>query len=379
MKGAQFSGLRLRTVRHFQQLTQTELANLIAVSPASICRYENAHVISISEEVVQAMCEVLDVQKCYFYRPPLPQLTADDVDYRSLSRVSKKVRDRFMAFGSYALEWIQHLRRDIRFPPLNVPSLSATTDDDIEQAADECRRHWKLGFGPIHNVMRVLENAGIIIATIATSDRNVDAFGICTKDYGIVVLNTAKGSTSRAIQDCAHELGHAVLHRDAEEATKIKESQAKRFAGAFLLPRSTFPREFWSTYKSGLYESQLIELKRRWRVSIQSIVFRAHQLDIIGAAEFRRFMKKASIRGWRSGTPEPAEPEPLKPELLARAFTRYQQTTRETREETADRLGWGDTIFDAVTGTSSGMAASKVERSHVNLLSRYPSTQQPPA
>ena len=363
MKGGQFSGFRLKTVRHYQQLTQTELANLIAVSPASICRYENARVISISDEVVQAMCEVLDVRQCYFYGPPLPHhLTADVVDYRNLSRVSKKVRERFMAFGSFVLEWIQYLRREVQFPPLDVPSFRAVTDDDVEQAAEECRRHWRLGFGPIHNVTRVLENAGIVVSVMATNERRLDAFGVCTKDYGLVVLNTAKGSSSRSIQDCAHELGHAVLHRDTEEARKVKESQAKRFAGAFLLPRRTFPREFWSAYRVGRYESQLIELKRRWRVSIQAIVFRARQLDLIGEAEFRRFMKKASIRGWRSGTPEPAEPKPLEPELLARAFSRYQQISRETREETADRLGWGDTIFDAVTGTSSsvGMCSATI-------------------
>jgi hypothetical protein len=92
-------------------------------------------------------------------------------------------------------------------------------------------------------------------------------------------------------------------------------------------------------------------------------------LDLIGEAEFRRFMKKASIRGWRSGTPEPAEPEPLEPELLARAFTRYRQITRETPEETADRLGWGDTIFDAVTGAGGTMGMSASERPPVSLLS----------
>ena len=90
MSAVQFSGLRLRTVRHFRQFTQTELANLIAVSPASICRYENARVTSISDEVVQAMCEVLDVRRCYFYGPPLPHLTAATVDFRSLSRVPQE-------------------------------------------------------------------------------------------------------------------------------------------------------------------------------------------------------------------------------------------------------------------------------------------------
>ena len=32
------------------------------------------------------------------------------------------------------------------------------------------------------------KNAGIVVATMATSARDVDAFGFCTSDYGLVVL-----------------------------------------------------------------------------------------------------------------------------------------------------------------------------------------------
>ena len=54
----------------------------------------------------------------------------------------------------------------------------------------------------------------------------------------VIVLNTARKSTSRWIFDIAHELGHFVLH-SLGIPTKEKEDQADYFAGAFLLPRTS--------------------------------------------------------------------------------------------------------------------------------------------
>ena len=54
--------------------------------------------------------------------------------------------------------------------------------------------------------------------------------------------------------------------------------------------------------------------------------------------------------------------------MLARAFSRYQQITGETRQEIADRLGWGDTMFDVVTGTSGGIPTPTLGTPRVNLL-----------
>ena len=351
MTWSRFSGGRLKNARHFQQLTQAELADRIAVSTPTISRYENERAVP-GEEIIEALCDVLDVRHHYFYEPFFEALTEDEVDYRSLAAAPKKVRNRLIAFGSFVLHWLRYVRQEVRLPTLSVPLIDAAYDDDVEQAAEHCRQYWELGFGPIHSITRVLENAGVAVSTIDTSDREVDAFSVYAEDQGLVVLNTAKASSSRAIQDCAHELGHGVLHRGVGRSKdpRLKEDQAKRFAGAFLLPRRTFPPEFWSHDERGLSESQLIDLKRRWGVSIQAILYRAHQLNLIGAARFRRWMRTASIRGWRSGTPEPAEPTPLEPELLARALERYQQLTGETPQKIAEHLGWGDAIFGAVTG-----------------------------
>ncbi|MGH7481465.1 MAG: helix-turn-helix domain-containing protein [Longimicrobiales bacterium] len=350
MNKARFSGIRLRTVRHFHQMTQDDLAQLIAVSPSTISLYETEKREPNDDGIIEALCEVLDVSPHFFYTAVLGELGEDQIDYRSLAAAPKHVRDRLVAFGFFVLEWTRYLRQKVRLPTLNIPSVDAAYDEDVERAAELCREHWGLGFGPIDRINRVLENAGVAIATVDIQASEVDAFSVYLDDMGLVVLNTTKGCNSRAIQDCTHELGHGVLHRGPgrERNRRLKEQQAKRFAGAFLLPRRTFPREFWSGGHGDL--SHVVALKRRWGVSIQSILYRAHQLELIGTAAFRRWMRTVSAKGWRSGIQEPAEPRPVEPELLGLAFEQYKTVTGESASDAAQYLGWGETIFRGVIG-----------------------------
>ncbi|HEY3193669.1 MAG TPA: ImmA/IrrE family metallo-endopeptidase [Candidatus Dormibacteraeota bacterium] len=55
----------------------------------------------------------------------------------------------------------------------------------------------------------------------------------------IVVLGSDEHDTACSSFDAAYELGHLVLHHDAEPGRQAVEQQAHRFASAFLLPAET--------------------------------------------------------------------------------------------------------------------------------------------
>ena len=165
----------------------------------------------------------------------------------------------------------------------------------------------------------------------------------------VIVLNTSKGSNSRAIFDSLHEIGHGVLHRDVpERPLKEKETEANYFAGALLLPRRTFPREFWAG--GGFDLSHLVDLKQRWGTSIQAILYRAHQLGLLNSAEFRRWQCTIARKGWRRDVPEPAEPDEMVPELLDLAYEKYTEVTGQGAAQIASALGWSGELFERITG-----------------------------
>lgn len=71
-----------------------------------------------------------------------------------------------------------------------------------------------------------------------------------------------------------------------------------RFAGAFLLPRKSFPNEFYTARLDAF-----LDLKRRWGASIQAMVYRCKDLELIDDTQFTNLYKQISFRRWRSKEP----------------------------------------------------------------------------
>jgi Zn-dependent peptidase ImmA (M78 family) len=98
----------------------------------------------------------------------------------------------------------------------------------------------------------------------------------------------------------AHELGHLVLHRlaneddyDNKEKHELMEQQASIFAGYFLFPRQSFFNEFHS-----FRIDALIVLKKRWKISMGAIVMMAKNLDFITENNVIAFYRRLSIKGY---------------------------------------------------------------------------------
>ena len=72
--------------------------------------------------------------------------------------------------------------------------------------------------------------------SLASDCRSVDAFSLYRDGRPFIFLNTAM-SGERQRFDTAHELGHLVLHADADVAHgRDKEQEANRFAASLLMP-----------------------------------------------------------------------------------------------------------------------------------------------
>jgi Zn-dependent peptidase ImmA (M78 family) len=73
------------------------------------------------------------------------------------------------------------------------------------------------------------------------------------------------------------------------------------FAGAFLLPRDSFGRDI-TQYPTDLKYYQF--LKRKWKVSIQAMLYRAYQLKIVTPNQYQYLMRQISKNGWRKKEPD---------------------------------------------------------------------------
>lgn len=298
-----FSSKRLSLARKRRRLTAKGLAQEAGVSPVTITRLENGQNEAIPE-TVEKLAEVLRYPVDFFYREEPSALTREVVSFRSLKSMSAKERDAALSAGEIGVEVYSWLEENFNLPPLDLPPFDP--EQTPEAAADALRQHWRLGYDPIPNLLKLLEAKGIRVLGLEENTANVDAFSFWEDDSAYVFLNSFK-SAERSIFDAAHELGHLVLHKHGETSgvngdTRGVELEANRFAAAFLMPeedvRARMPRLITTDL--------VIKAKKRWRVSAMALAYRLSHFEkpMLTEWQYRSICIDLGKRGFRSGEPE---------------------------------------------------------------------------
>lgn len=347
---------RLRDARKAKRMTQERLGAIVGVTRQAISAYESGERVPESDffaRIVDALEQppaffttdnmaVFGEQRPYFFRKYGPETV--------------RRNEACGILGYWFVQVVKYFDDYVNFPQVDVPeaTLSNQTDsytlDDIEDMAEACRRHWGLGVGPISNVLALLESKGIPTCRYELENEHIDAFSFWNGSRPFIFMASDKESTARHRYDLAHELGHLVLHKwiDTEELQHPKilkriETEADRFAGAFLLPKDSFPNEVYTTRLDAF-----IELKKRWHLSIQSMIYRCRDLDIIDSDQFMNLYKQISYRKWR--TKEPLDDPnimPLEqPRLLRRAIELILNGKRKHPDEILADLNFSGELVE---------------------------------
>ena len=361
-----FIAERLQLAREFNDLTQKELGDGVAASHALISQCETGKKKDPSHDLVEAFGAVLGFKPEFFYQPVDDVFREEECSFRHRRSTPERLKTQIRAHATLIGMVVDKLRLYLKFPDVNVPNIPASTDDEIETAAEDSRRHWKLNLeGPILQVGRVLERAGVIIVPHVVPSTKVDAFSRCGPTT-VIFLNQTIQSASRWNFDIAHECGHLVMHSGIHTGTTETEDAANRFASAFLMPRNAFARDFRSATFSWRH---VFVLKKRWQTSAAAIIRRAYDLKLLGAVGYRQSFKHMSKMGWRS-TGEPEEPTFQSPELLLSALNGLGDKVDLTLDTLCGELHFEPATFENVTGV-------RVPAPKVNLVDviRFPSVQ----
>ena len=352
---------RLREARLALRLNQTELARMVGVTRQSISAYELGTK-TPEPNIMRALSESLEQPISFFTRRDLPTFGPSSANY--YRKVGPDTKRRNVACATYA-DWLAQTAYAfvpwVNYPETNIPAFDpvstdghAYSDDEIERAAEEVRNHFGLGLGPISNVVRLLESKGVIMCRLKIPGERIDAFSFWRGERSFVFLTSEKESAARSRFDVAHELGHLCLHRwvsaeDIEDTKvqKIVEREADRFAGAFLLPRKSFPNEVYSPRLMGF-----IDLKRRWKVSIQAMIYRCKDLRVFDEQQVVNLYKQISRKNWR--TQEPLDGEnglPFEdPLLLSKVAKMVLEAKLVSADELRQKLGFSPSWIEHLTG-----------------------------
>lgn len=300
-----FDGSRLTLARQLARLRKSELAALVGKSPTAVAAWESGAKRPTSANVAQLALGLGVDPRFFATRSPDSVAISGVPHFRSLRSTTQIARDQAFAYGQMALDVAAGLERHVEFPDLAIPRHPTEVDDTSdapEQAARNLRSAWRLGDGPIKHVIRELENHGVIVVFSPIQAATVDAYSFEAKTRPIVVLNPVKRDYYRQRFDVAHELGHLVMHCDAEPGSRTVEDQANRFAAELLMPETGIEHQL-PTAMNGSAWVRLAQLKEEWGVSLQALLFRARRLGRLGDVSYRNAMMTLTSRGWRLNEP----------------------------------------------------------------------------
>lgn len=283
------------TARRAAGLTQEELAERLGITQAALSRYEN-DLREPDDEIVERLSQVLDVSPEFLTHPF--QLTgAIAADAHMRRQKTTKVTDWKTAeskLNLYRMRTAFLLRR----VPMNPTNHIPTFDPDDTSPADAARlvrAQWRMPIGPVRNLTRWIESAGVIVIEEHLGTRRIDGLSQWASDYPVVMVN-ADLPTDRKRWTLAHELGHLVLHSNYIDPDV--EDQANEFAAEFLMPRHVIESDL-----RDLAPARLIALKRVWGVSMAAIFEHAYRIGKATPADRAKFYRMLNSRGWRRVEP----------------------------------------------------------------------------
>ncbi|WP_417790725.1 helix-turn-helix domain-containing protein [Terasakiella pusilla] len=302
---------RLTDARVVKQMSQTDLADRIGVTRQAVSAYERGSK-SPEPQTMARISEVLEQPIYYFMGENLPSFGEGSPRFfRAFGPKTNKRNLMCGVLGDWFVQIGKYVEGYVNLPEVDIPSVDPVgadgryTDEEIEQAAEMVRERWGLGVGPISNTVALLESKGVLVARCPVEGEQIEAFSFWNGGQPFVFLASNKDAAVRSRFDVVHELGHLVLHQgvdqeEIEDPKKLKviEAEANRFAGAFLLPRVSFPNEVYTPRLDAFRD-----LKERWKVSIQVMVYRCKNLGIFDEDQVTNLYKQISYRKWRKSEP----------------------------------------------------------------------------
>jgi Zn-dependent peptidase ImmA (M78 family)/transcriptional regulator with XRE-family HTH domain len=354
---------RIREAREAAGLTREALADALGITFQAVAQYE----IGQNGPGPEVMAKIIGLtgQPPGFFCASRPAARDFGVPFwRSLARMSRADRLRIARRLEWSADIVAYIERFIELPKVKLPAVSipvgAMSVDSLEIAAELVREAWGLGSVPIEYLAPTLESNGIILIKETVRCADMDAVSRWQAGRPYILLSAEKNSLPRENFDLAHELGHVICHSHVEvnsENLAAIEKQADYFAGALLLPRRSFPQEVISTSVN-----YFLELKARWRVSVQAMVYRCKDLGLLNKSQVAYLWRQLNNMKMRSSEPLDDAFEPERPTLLSAALNMLIKNGVQTRAEIVDALKLNHSDIERLCGTELGFLDQKVVR-----------------
>jgi len=311
-------GEAIRLVRTSEGMSQSDLASLTGLTQATLSRYESGSR-EPGDETLDRLSAVLGIATDVLQSlPAFGKSIAFDAHMHRDGGSKSTVWGRYEARLNMLRIHISRLAESAEVRSGTALPRFDPSEVSVAEAARRTRLRWQLPDGPIASMVDSMEDAGCFITEFPISPSRGVALSQWAEGTPVVMLDSA-APADVARETLAHELGHLVLHSEPGRASADAEREADAFAAAFLMPEREIRPALADVSVNRLYE-----LKLEWKVSLRTLLARAHDLKVVDDRRRNSIYKMLSRRGWLAAEPLGNALPPEEPILLAWVLARLQ-------------------------------------------------------
>lgn len=263
------------------------------ITKQSISKYETGKMMPDSSCLI-AIARALDVSVDYLFRPIT--FSVDHIEFRKKANLGMKkvqsikaeIRGKIERYLEIESLYDMPVENDIRFSNVLVEG-----EKDVFPIAEEIKKKWLVGEDGINNLIEILEDNQIKVIEI-DADPSFDGLsGYINGKIPFIVLN-ANFPSERKRFTALHELGHLVLNFAESVDRKTIERLCNLFASEMLISKEIFIRKLGAN-RSDISLKELIDIQKQFGISIDALMYKAQQLNIITDQRYTTYCKKKNF------------------------------------------------------------------------------------
>lgn len=296
---------RFKSARVLKGFSLQDLSDMLGneITRQALYKYERGEVIP-NDYMIDKLSDILKVRPDYFFKDTKVQI--GQVNFRKFAKLPTKEENKIIEttreyLSNYLeIEEILHIEQDWKNPLEGKNKIQNL--EDINEAVKNLRIAWEIGQDPIYNVVEFLEDHNIKVISME-ADSNFDGLETLVENkYAVIVFNSTKHNKSDRIRfTLLHELAHLLLDFGDMPDNQV-EILCHKFAGAMLLPEEIIKKELGEK-RNKLSVQELGNIKKQYGISMQAIVMRAQDLQIISPSTSKQFFFFIKQVGWKVDEP----------------------------------------------------------------------------
>lgn len=298
---SKFNGERLREARFFRKKTISEIAGLLNVTTQTIFKYERGES-KPNFEYIEILEKELGFSREYYFTEDKFHFETNPTFFEDKHTYTQKEKNSLVLHQKYISVIRDYLNQFVDFPKLDW-SL-ARKKLSPKEYADYLRSEWSLKEEPITDMVHLLEEKGFILLAHNNNIERIDVFSsvitINQNSYFVILSDSKLNFYFSQQYKLACQLGHWLMHSKNdynifEKSEAIFDEEAKEFASNFLLPEKKFRKMI---EKNSVQIEQYSNIKKYWNVTIDLMMKRSKELDLISEEEYLKLKRQYNYRGW---------------------------------------------------------------------------------